>query len=89
LLTLRGSRGEDHASAEEIEARSSVALALDQLEPVNLAFGLTAAPGLGQGSPDGSGVSIQPGGEARDRGSVAGLRFRDPAGTNEMAFWYA
>ncbi len=29
LLTLRGSRGEDHASAEEIEARSSVALVLD------------------------------------------------------------
>ncbi len=78
LLTLRGSGGEDHAPLQEIETRPPVALALDQLEPVDLAFGLAAAPGLGQGSPDRGGVTVQSRGEGGDGRSAASLRFRDP-----------
>ena len=51
LLTLRGSCGDDHAALEQIEACSSVALALDELEAVDLTFGLAAARGFGQGGP--------------------------------------
>ncbi len=42
-------------------------MALDQLEPVDLAFGLAAAPGLRQCSPDGRDVRLQSRGERRDR----------------------
>jgi hypothetical protein len=50
LLTLGGSCCEDHAALEEIKTCTAVASALDQLEPVDLAFGLTGSPGLGQSS---------------------------------------
>ncbi|WP_288588611.1 hypothetical protein, partial [uncultured Methylobacterium sp.] len=34
LLTLRGSDGQNHAALQEFEAGPSIALALDELEPV-------------------------------------------------------
>ena len=34
-----------------MKACSSVALALDELEAIDLTFGLAAAPGFGQGGP--------------------------------------
>ena len=46
--TLRGSSGEDHASSQEINAGATVALALDQLEPVDLPLGLATAAWVGQ-----------------------------------------
>ena len=78
MLTLRSSGGEDHAPLQEIETRPPVALPLDQPEPVDLAFGLAAAPGLGQGSPDRGGVTVQSLGEGGDGRSAARPRFRDP-----------
>jgi hypothetical protein len=45
LYVVSGS--EQHATAEEIEVGSAVHLALDQLELVDLAFRLTAAPRQG------------------------------------------
>ena len=77
-LTLRGLCREEHTASEQVETCSSVALALDQLEAVDLAFGLAAAPGLGQGSPDGGGIGLQPRSEARDRRCATGLRLHDP-----------
>ena len=58
LLTLRGSCGQDQAAFEQVEARSPVALALDEFQPIDLAFCLSAAPGLGQGGPDRGGVAV-------------------------------
>ena len=78
MLALRGLGGEDHAPLQEIETRPPVALALDQLEPVDLAFGLAAAPRLGQGSPNRGGVTVQSRGEGGDCRSAASPRFRDP-----------
>jgi hypothetical protein len=46
LLTLRGSGRQNHAACQEIEACPSIALALDELEPVDLTFGLASTPGL-------------------------------------------
>ena len=54
LLVLRGLCGQNHAALQEIEACPSVALALDELEPVDLAFRLAATPWLHESSPNGS-----------------------------------
>ena len=59
MLTFRGLCGKDQATLEEIGARPTVALALDQLEADDLTFGLAAAPRLGQGSADRCAVAVQ------------------------------
>jgi hypothetical protein len=46
------SGSEEDATAEEIEVGSAVHLTLDQLELVDLAFRLTAAPGHRERRPD-------------------------------------
>ena len=71
LLALRGSRVENHPTLEQIEACSSVALVLGQLEPIDLALGVITALWLGQCSPDGR-VALQSRCECRDRGGAAG-----------------
>ena len=86
-LTLRGLGGQQHATAQEVEAGSSVALSLDELEPVDLSLGLPTAPGLGQCRPDHRAVRLQPGRERRDGRSTAGLRVRDPS--VEVCRWVA
>ncbi len=79
LLGLRGSGGKYHAALQEIEACPSVALALDEREPVDLAFGLAATPWLRESSPDGSDVRLQSRGERRNRRSLTGPGLRDPS----------
>lgn len=71
LLTSRGSGCQNNATLQESEACLSVALALDELEPVDLASGLAAAPGLRQSRPDGRGVRVQSQRERRDGRSGA------------------
>src|SRR4051794_6072950 len=46
--SLRGLRGEDHASSQEVETGAAIALALYQLEPIDLSLGLAAAARVGQ-----------------------------------------
>ena len=68
LLTLHGSCGQNQSALEQIEARSPIALAFNELQPIDLAFGLPAAPVIGQGRPDRGAVAVQPRGEGRDGG---------------------
>ena len=49
----------------------AVALSFQELEAVDLAFGLTAAPGPGQGGAHSCTICFQPGSESRDGGSAA------------------
>ena len=44
LRTLRGSRGQEGSSPEQIQAGSAVHLTLEQLEAVDLPLSLPAAP---------------------------------------------
>ena len=46
--TFRGSGGEDHASSQEIETGAAIALALDQLESIDIAFDRPSAIGQAQ-----------------------------------------
>ena len=54
----------DQACPEQVELCSSVALALDQLQPGDLSLDLAAAPGQSQGCTHGLLVLTQAGGEA-------------------------
>ncbi len=69
--TLRGSRGEEHAAAEQVEAGAAVHLPLQQLEPGDLPLGLAVAPRRRERRPDGGAVLLQPGREGLDGGHAA------------------
>ena len=57
--------------AQQLEAGSAIHLALEHLEPVNLALRLTAAPRLLQSGTDGGVVSAESLGERRQRRDLA------------------
>jgi hypothetical protein len=48
--------GQDDSFAEEVELRSAVHLALDGLDPVDVAFDLAGA--VGQSEPGGDGITV-------------------------------
>ncbi len=53
-------------------------IGLDELEPIDLAFGLAAAPGLPQSRPDGRDVRVQSRRERRDGRCITGPGLPDP-----------
>jgi hypothetical protein len=55
---LRGSGGEEHAAAEQVEAGAPVRLPLRELEPGDPALGLAVAPRRRERRPDGGPVYI-------------------------------
>ncbi len=75
--TSRGSCRKQNASAEQVEAGVTIHLALDQLQPVDLPFGLAVAPGRGESGAYRIAVLLQPGSERLHR------RDATPAGLDE------
>ena len=45
--TLRGSCREQNASSQQVKAGTTEHLAFEQLQPIDLSFGLAVAPGRG------------------------------------------
>lgn len=85
--TLRGSCRHQNAASQQVEAGATIALPLQQLEAVDLALSLAAAPRLAQGGSDRRAVRLQPGSERRDgRGAARtgigqpGIQFNDRVG---------
>jgi len=76
--TLRGSCRYQNALSEQVEGGAAVALPLQQLEPIDLTFGLAAAPGFSEGSAHRGPVLLQPGGERLDGGDAARARLGKP-----------
>ncbi len=77
-ITLRGSCRHQNALAQQVEAGPAVALPFEQLEPVDLAFGLSVAPGQGQGSTDRGAILLQTGGECLDGADAASTSLGQP-----------
>ncbi len=75
---LRGSCRHQNAPSQQVEAGAAVALPLQQFEAVDLAFGLAAAPGQGEGSANRRPVLLQPGGERLDGTDTARTRLGEP-----------
>ena len=79
LFVVRyGSGGMEDAAMQEPEAGTAVGLALDELEAVDPALGLSVAPRRGQRRANGAAVLRESRGEGLDRRDAAGPRFRDP-----------
>ncbi len=53
-------------------------LAFDQLQPINLSFGLSIAPGCGESGGDRATISLQSGGECLDDGHAGCTGFGKP-----------
>jgi len=53
-------------------------LPFEQLEPVDLAFGISVAPGQGQGSTDSSAILLQTGSECLDGADAASTSLGQP-----------
>ena len=70
---LRGSGGEENASAEQVEAGPSIHLALDEFELVHLSFGLPIAPGESERRLDCLLVLLQTGGKGLDGADPRGV----------------
>lgn len=57
-----------HADSQQIEVRSSIHLALEKLEPVDVTFCLAVAPMRAEGRAHGRQVSIKSGDKAAELG---------------------
>ena len=67
------------ADARKVELGTAIHLTLEVLEPVDLAFDLTTAPGRVEGGVHGRQVGLKPGGEALQVGCSARTRLGQPA----------
>jgi hypothetical protein len=67
------------ADAQQIELGTTIHLALEVFEPVDLAFDLTAAPGRTEGVTHGRQIGPEPGGEALQVGCCARVRLGQSA----------
>jgi len=65
--------------AQQVELGTAIHLALEVLEPVDLAFDLTAAPGRTEGGTHGRQVGLETDGEALQVGRCVRTRLRQPA----------
>ena len=76
------SGSEEDTAAQEVEAGASVHLALDQLEPVDLPLGLSAAPRHGERRSDRRFILLQAGREGLDDRNTAGPGLLKPSPEN-------
>jgi hypothetical protein len=75
----RGSGGKQDTASQQIEAGTAVRLSLEQLELVDLAFRLTAAPGRSQRGVHGRDDLFETYSECLDGTHTARARFVEPA----------
>ena len=79
LRTLRGSRGQEGSSSEQIQAGSAVHLTLEQFEAIDLPLSLPAAPWQCECRPNCSAILLQAGSKRLNCGDTAGTCFGEPS----------
>ena len=75
---LRGSYRYQNASSQQVEAGPAITLPFQELESVDLALSLAAAPGFGERGAHCGAVLLQPSGERLDGADAARTGFGEP-----------